>query len=203
MDKLKMCCLAPSEMYEIRSFRDYRVHMPIPTEPGIKTQRLGEIVPDKDHFQIYIQHHGTHHRLAFMDGKGVLKRPPQIQEDFDPFFKELQWAFESEEWVFDKNGFFLRGYKSRPSQRRRVVSAALLYEGKGIICSPRHFDELCHQQLSRVDYFDGQTPIQGFVDQYGEFMTRQEAWVVAIEANQIIRICGGNEEGVLYSENLY
>jgi len=36
-------------------------------------------------------------------------------------------------------------------------------------------------------------------------MTRQEAWVVAIEANQIIRRVGGDDEndGMLYSENIY
>jgi len=43
---------------------------------------------------------------------------------------------------------------------------------------------------------------QGFVDQHGEFMTREEAHKVAIEAGQIIRRCGGDEER-LFSENLY
>ena len=43
---------------------------------------------------------------------------------------------------------------------------------------------------------------QGFVDQFGTFLTREEAWKVAIEAHQIIRRVGG-DEGRLYSENLY
>ena len=46
---------------------------------------------------------------------------------------------------------------------------------------------------------------QGFIDQYGVFMTRQEAWKVAEAADQINYRCGGDDKygGTLYSENLY
>jgi hypothetical protein len=43
---------------------------------------------------------------------------------------------------------------------------------------------------------------QGFINQRGEFLTRKQAWVIAFNANQIIRRVGG-DEGVLYSENLF
>jgi hypothetical protein len=43
---------------------------------------------------------------------------------------------------------------------------------------------------------------QGFVDQRGEYLTREEAFEVASKAGQIIRRCGG-DEGRLFSENLY
>ena len=43
---------------------------------------------------------------------------------------------------------------------------------------------------------------QGFIDQRGEFMTREEAHKVATESGQIIRRCGG-DDGRLFSENLY
>lgn len=47
--------------------------------------------------------------------------------------------------------------------------------------------------------------VQGFIDQRGTFMTREEAWKVAVESGQIKRRVGGDERngGTLYSENLY
>jgi hypothetical protein len=43
---------------------------------------------------------------------------------------------------------------------------------------------------------------QGFIDNRGNFLTREEALVIAREAGQIRRRCGGDEHA-LYSENLY
>ena len=46
---------------------------------------------------------------------------------------------------------------------------------------------------------------QGFIDNESNFVNRQEAWVIALAANQIVRRVGGDtaEGGTLYSENLY
>lgn len=48
---------------------------------------------------------------------------------------------------------------------------------------------------------------QGFIDQFGNFLTRAEAWKVAVEKNQIIRYCGSErsnkDKGILFSEHLY
>ncbi len=79
---------------------------------------------------------------------------------------------------------------------RRVVCAALRSKTHDIIvCGPRHWDNLC-----RAPSKDGWE--QGFVDQRGTFMTREEAWVVALEAGQIIRRVGGDGSR-LFSENIY
>jgi hypothetical protein len=43
---------------------------------------------------------------------------------------------------------------------------------------------------------------QGFIDQFGKFLTREEAWVIASENGQIRRQVGGDQSR-LYSENLY
>lgn len=43
---------------------------------------------------------------------------------------------------------------------------------------------------------------QGFIDQYGNFYTREEAYFVAEENGQIIKKCGGDRVS-LFSENLY
>lgn len=42
---------------------------------------------------------------------------------------------------------------------------------------------------------------QGFIDQFGVFLSREEAWEVANAVGQIFRKVSG--EGTLYSENLY
>jgi hypothetical protein len=76
-----------------------------------------------------------------------------------------------------------------------VVCAALRNVHGTIICGPRHWDSIC-----RGTSKDGWE--QGFVDQRGVFMTREEAWKVAEAAMQIIRRCGGDGER-LFSENLY
>jgi hypothetical protein len=78
---------------------------------------------------------------------------------------------------------------------QRVVVCAALRRREVIICGPRHWDSIC-----RGTSKDGWE--QGFVDQKGVFLTREEAWPIAKAAGQIIRRVGG-DEGRLYSENLY
>ena len=45
----------------------------------------------------------------------------------------------------------------------------------------------------------------GFIDQFGTFFNRQQAWKIAEKRDQIIRRVGGDiaHGGTLYSENLY
>ena len=88
---------------------------------------------------------------------------------------------------------------------RRVVCAAVKFSDGTIVCGPRHFDQTMHRIIKRA-LLDIHTQHgaceQGFVDQFGEYMSRQVAWQVAEEAGQIIRRVGGDGHA-LYSENLY
>lgn len=93
--------------------------------------------------------------------------------------------------------------------QRRVVCAAnrLLSDfgdEVGIVCSARHFDPLMRRQMeqSNVTMAGWKVSQQGFIDQWGAFMDREEALVVALAAGQRIKRCGGDETR-LYSENLY
>lgn len=43
--------------------------------------------------------------------------------------------------------------------------------------------------------------IQGFLTNLNRFVDRYEGWDIAVEANQIIKVSGG--EGTLYSEDLW
>ncbi len=88
--------------------------------------------------------------------------------------------------------------------QRRVVCAAIQNNLGHIICSARHFDRLMHRQIDMNHCANELWKVadQGFIDQFGVFMTREDALVVALAANQRIRRCGGDEKR-LYSENLY
>lgn len=94
---------------------------------------------------------------------------------------------------------------------RRVVCAANRYPDGFIICGARHYDMIMFAQIkesgrSRLDGYDAKGKIeQGFIDQYGTFMDRMEAWHVAEAAGQIIHRAGadGPNRNGLFSENLY
>lgn len=90
---------------------------------------------------------------------------------------------------------------------KKVVCAAIKNEHGRIITGARHFDGIMHTQLnfSKDDWSNHEKIVQGFIDQRGNFLTRQEAWKMAVEADQIIRRVGGDSRdgGTLYSENLY
>lgn len=94
-------------------------------------------------------------------------------------------------------------YKALP---RLVVCAANRNRTTGlIICGARHFDEIMHKQMEarpaeeRDDWRESE---EGFIDQSGNFLTREEAHKVATASGQIRRRVGCDERA-LYSENLY
>lgn len=96
---------------------------------------------------------------------------------------------------------------------RRIVCAANRDPGINLLLlGPRHWDATMRSQYQIIDgLYDLEervTPMfeeQGFIDQHGIFLSRQEAWKVAEAAGQIIQRVGGDESdgGTLYSENLY
>lgn len=92
-----------------------------------------------------------------------------------------------------------------PAVDRRIVCAAIRHSGTGlVVCGARHFDDVMRGQLMALDGL-GMTDEwdeQGFIDQRGNFLTREEAFAVASAAGQIMRRCGG-DDGRLFSENLY
>lgn len=85
----------------------------------------------------------------------------------------------------------------------RIVCAACRYKDY-LFLAPRHFDMTMHRQieLMGVEAKDhGGNVIQGFIDQYGNFLDRKSALKVAIEAGQVIKKTGS--EGLLFSEDIY
>lgn len=92
----------------------------------------------------------------------------------------------------------------------RIICAAnrLLYDnGKiVIIAGARHWDKLMNNLVDCIDK-DFRELEQGFIDQYGNFYDRYDAWFIAETNGQIIRRVNGditlNGRGRLFSENLY
>lgn len=111
------------------------------------------------------------------------------------------------------NGLMLRTLTKIPYgdvDLGRIVVCAANRLGDDIILGPRHWDSKMHSALDLRLSQDWQTCEQGFIDQRGVYMTRKQAWVVAVKANQIRRLVGGqthadlqSTETKLYSENLY
>jgi hypothetical protein len=87
----------------------------------------------------------------------------------------------------------------------RIVCAASKLPNDIVLAGARHWDKTMHGTASWLKESCGMSitnDVQGFLDRYGNFHDRKEAWVIAFKAGQIIRRCGG-DNGTLYSENLY
>lgn len=82
-----------------------------------------------------------------------------------------------------------------------IVCAAIRNSFGQIICGPRHFDQRMRDQIG-ISRNDWKSSEQGFVDQFGAFLTREEAHAIAAKNGQIRRRCGGDKNR-LFSENLY
>jgi hypothetical protein len=82
-----------------------------------------------------------------------------------------------------------------------IVCAACRHrKTQTIFCSARHFDTVMRSQIKAAGFeFFGYD--QGFIDQYGRFYNRKDAWVIAEKNNQITRKV--SSPGRLYSENMY
>ena len=88
---------------------------------------------------------------------------------------------------------------------QRVVCAACKCRVTGtLILGARHYDVLMRKQIDLLAVTSPETFSfeEGFIDQFGKFLTREEAHAIATKQNQIIRRCGG-DDCRLYSENLY
>jgi hypothetical protein len=91
---------------------------------------------------------------------------------------------------------------------RRIVAAANIFATgphKGlVVVGVRHFDELMIKQYEALGYVPGNPPDvhQGFVDNDYKWLNRNEAWIVALGANQI-HMAAGTTKGCLHSEDLY
>lgn len=92
--------------------------------------------------------------------------------------------------------------------RRRVVCAAIkgfsVARGEILITGSRHFDSVMRAIIEHLGLSGlPNTWKQGFIDQWGEYMSREEAFKVALAAGQIRQKTGNPDSKELFSEDLY
>ncbi len=93
-------------------------------------------------------------------------------------------------------------YKEARLKNRRVVCAANRTGGV-ILAGARHWDTVMHKQAEAMN-MERDTrgnAEQGFIDQFGIFLTREEAFILAEGKGQIKG--EPNIKGTLFSEDLY
>ena len=94
----------------------------------------------------------------------------------------------------------------KDSSRTRVVVCAANRYGDLIIPSARHHDKVMNEVIKAIGWIKhtGVEVEQGFIDQFGGFMTREEALIVVKQSGQPFDVTrnGGNGRD-LYSEGVY
>lgn len=85
---------------------------------------------------------------------------------------------------------------------QRIVCAAIKLRGGLIVTGVRHFCPVMIAQLKRIKLKVTNCE-QGFVDQWGNFLTREEAYPIAKRQDQFKGHHAGRKIGWLCSEDLY
>ena len=103
-----------------------------------------------------------------------------------------------------------REYVSGAAKTRFVVASACRYGDLITAVGARHFSPAMVKQLNAIreekliDLDNAGKAEQGFIDQFDIFMTREEAWEVAIASGQLNqRRYKGSAFGTLFSEDLW
>lgn len=115
----------------------------------------------------------------------------------------------SELYKPDKDDITMANVPDNIQIRRVVVCAAIKYDDI-IITGARHYDPIMCQQLDLIPKEKRQSIrkkgkpfyMQGFIDQWGNFMDRKEAATVALNSGQALRNPDLNPD-MLFSEDLY
>jgi hypothetical protein len=91
----------------------------------------------------------------------------------------------------------------KPTVPRFIVCAAIRSLSGRIICGARHYDPIMRAQIIASEGVEvWRSADQGFIDNFGTFIPRKEAFVIAQVQGQL-RYRFNGDQGTLYSENLY
>jgi hypothetical protein len=85
-----------------------------------------------------------------------------------------------------------------------IVCAAIRLKDGTLVVGPRHGDWIMQAQLERI-HSNMRDQENGFINQDGDFLTRQEAWIEASMCKQIKKMLPINSlwTNLLFSQNLY
>jgi hypothetical protein len=93
-------------------------------------------------------------------------------------------------------------YIDEHTQVQRTVVCAAIRVRDIILCGARHWDGIMRAQAKAMGISGSDNDQeQGFIDQYGQFMDRKEARIVALASGQKLR--NPNIGKQLFSEDLY
>ena len=90
-------------------------------------------------------------------------------------------------------------------QKRKIIAAANRLSDTGVLLvGARHWDMVMHRQYEAIKGAGcpchSANEEQGFIDQFGQFLNRKEAYEIAHKNEQELV---GEDWGELFSENLY
>jgi hypothetical protein len=89
---------------------------------------------------------------------------------------------------------------------QQIVVCAACRNRDLILCGARHWDSVMRRQFDYLDKnytFDMASFEQGFIDQFGDFLTRKEAMKVIKKNSQPFNIDRNGGDVALFSEGLY
>lgn len=96
---------------------------------------------------------------------------------------------------------------------RIVCAANKCFDAEGdehVVIGARHYCPTMSKNYDALEALVGKVKSniyeQGFIDQFGTWYNREDAWVIAKANDQIVWLCGGQrleDDCDLYSENLY
>ena len=111
-----------------------------------------------------------------------------IQKDYSPVLDDISKQYITREIA--------------PIKRIVVTAANKLGDTGVILVGSRHWDKLMHSQMDAMSMSQPKASEieQGFIDQYGQFLTRKEAYYIAHHNFQPLI---GEDWGELFSENLH
>ena len=133
---------------------------------------------------------------------------PEMSKRFDLISKNFLDRYMDQCWIEnDAEGF--TGWRwDKFKTVRRVAGVANRYGGI-IVMGTRHYSNSMNQALDAlggsevlIQWAGEDNYEQGFVDQYGTFLDRKEAWILAESNNQIV-YRDHLPRGTLFSEHLW
>ena len=86
---------------------------------------------------------------------------------------------------------------------QQVVVCAANKLGDVILCGARHWDPIMHAQADQMPLLKFTRAEQGFINQFGEFLTREEAYEIVQKNGQPFNSERNCSTSKLYSEGLY
>jgi hypothetical protein len=93
--------------------------------------------------------------------------------------------------------------KNRLIKPQQYIVCAACRLDNIIIAGARHFDKVMRSQMAAMPKMSWAQADQGFIDQFGDFLTREEAMKIAQDNKQRIDLERNGGDIVLFSEGLY